>query len=575
MKQALTILTILYCLVLSGTTSAQSWEWARTATNTRPYSITSSTESWPLATDKQGNVYTAFSHTNDSLTLGTNKYHAAIYKNQTIIAKYDYAGNILWSKASTNGNAMPIAIATDNNDNLFVYGYFLGDSVRFGSHLIVRTSATASNTCFLIKFDKDGNLLWKTNAGSLSDAPENQACGSIATDAAGNCYLAATYSDASLSVGSYSLTNSGYEDIYLCRYSPTGAISWAKKFGGNGYDRVSGITVSNNNKVYITGEFSSSSIVFGNTALSFSATLPPTTSHRFNTYLVQMGIDGNVQWARQCTGDARATSIATDTVNDIYIGGVLADDRVVFGSYTLNDNANTPFLVKYDGTGNVINAHAFTQTIPSAVLKHAIWSIDIDPCNNVWVSGGLDSSYGNGIFLDTSLILPVPQSCTDPMFIACYNEMGGLLDYATLRSGGDNNSTVRVNDFGNIYIAGDYLGVAPLILGTDTLGTYPNVSSSYFLAKYVPISGCEPTSASNINALSNGFTVFPNPVSFGELKVTGNERIQHITITDMLGRKLYEHRPNTVNTSINISTLVPGTYLVDVNGQYKIRFVKE
>lgn len=575
MKQALILLAFLHCLVLSSTTSAQSWEWARTATNTRPYSITSSTESWPLATDKQGNVYTAFHHTNDTLTLGTNNYHAAIYKNQTIIAKYDYAGNVLWSKASTNGNAMPIAIATDNNDNLFVYGYFLGDSVRFGTQLLVRTSATASNTCFLIKYDKDGNLLWKTNAGSLSDAPENQACGSIATDAAGNCYLAATYSDASLSVGSYALSNSGYEDIYLCRYSPAGAIAWAKKFGGNGYDRVSGITISNNNKVYITGEFSSSSIVFGNTTLSFSATLPATTSHRFNTYLVQMGTDGNVQWARQCTGDARAMSIATDTANSIYIGGMLVDDKVVFGTYTLNDNANTPFLVKYDGTGNVINAHAFTQTIPSTVPKHAIWSIDIDPCNNVWVSGGLDSSYGNGIFLDTSLILPVPQSSTDPMFIACYNPVGGLLDYATLRSGGDNNSTVRVNDYGNIFIAGDYIGAAALILGTDTLGTYTNVSSSFFLAKYMPISGCLPTSISHIASSNNSFTVFPNPIASGELHVTGNERIQHVTITDMLGRKLYEHTPGTVNTTINTSTLVPGIYMVGINQQYKVRFVKQ
>jgi hypothetical protein len=150
-----------------------------------------------------------------------------------------------------------------------------------------------------------------------------------------------------------------------------------------------------------------------------------------------------------------------------------------------------------------------------------------------------------------------------------------LLDYATLRSGGDNNSTVRVNDYGNIFVAGDYIGAAALILGTDTLGTYPNVSSSYFLAKYVPISGCEPTSVNNTSALSNGFTLFPNPVSSGELKVTGSERIQHITITDILGRKLYEHTPGTVNTAINTSTLVPGIYMVGINRQHKIRFVKE
>jgi len=575
MKKALTILAFLYCIMPSGILQAQSWEWARTAGHTKAYSITSGTQSWPLATDKQGNVYTAFYHTNDSISMGDKKYHSSIYKKQTIVAKYDYAGNILWSLASTNGNAMPVAIATDHNDNLFVYGYFIGDSVRFGSHVFLRTSAVASNTCFLIKLDKDGNILWKTNAGSLSDAPENQACGSIATDAMGNCYVAATYSDASMSVGSYTLSNSGYEDIYVCRYSPAGATMWAKRFGGNGYDRVSGITVSNSNKVYITGEFSSSAIVFGNTTLSFSASLPPTSGYRFNTYLVQMGTDGSEQWAKQNSGDARAMSVATDTTNSIYVGGMLADDMVVFGGYILNDNANTPYLVKYDPSGVVINAHVFTQTVPSALPKHAIWSIDIDPCNNVWVSGSMDSAYGNGVYMDTSLILPAPQSSTDPMFIACYNPLGGLLDYATLRSGGENNSSIRVNEFGNIFVAGDYNGEAPLVLGTDSLGTYPNVKTSFFIAKYHPISGCTPTSVSNIPLQSPGYKAFPNPVITGQLHVTGIDPILNLTITDMLGRKIYEHAPGTINTTINTSTLVSGTYLISINMQHKIRFVKQ
>jgi len=575
MKKALIILAFIYCIVPSGILQAQSWEWARTATHTKGYSITSGTQSWPLATDKQGNVYTAFYHTNDSISLGDKKYHSSIYKKQTIVAKYDYAGNVLWSIASTNGNAMPIAIATDHNDNLFVYGYFIGDSVRFGSHVFFRTSAVASNTCFLIKIDKDGNILWKTNAGSLSDAPENQACGSIATDAMGNCYVAATYSDASMSVGSYTLPNSGYEDIYLCRYSPAGATMWAKRFGGNGYDRVSGITVGNNNKLYITGEFSSSTIVFGNTTLSFSATLPPTSGYRFNTYLVQLSTGGDVDWARQCSGDARSMSVATDTANDIYIGGMLADDMVVFGSYTLNDNANTPFLVKYNNTGAVINAHAFTQTVPSAHPQHAIWSIDIDPCNNVWVSGSMDSAFGNGVYVDTSLILPAPQSSTDPMFIACYNPMGALLDYATLKSGGDNNSTIRINGFGDIYVAGDYMGVTPLRLGNDSLGIYPNVSSSFFVAKYHPISGCTPTSVSQIAANKSTYTLYPNPTASAMLHIDGSEVIEHVSVTDMMGRTLYENRPMTPITSIHTGYMAPGIYLIRINHKHTARFVKQ
>lgn len=573
MKQTLVIVFCCLLLFFAPRSVAQNWEWARSADFTKAYSVPSANQGWPVATDKWGSAYVALWNSADTLTLGAYNFHSQLYKKQVVVAKYDHEGNLVWALASTNGNAAPIDITTDKDGNLFLFGYFTGDSIRFGSQVIARSSTTVNNTCFIVKFSKDGEIIWTAKAGGIANGTGRQSFGSIAADNTGNVYVTANFNNTSLTFGSYSISNSGYDDISVAKFSPSGAVLWAKRFGSTGYDRPFGIEVSRDNKIYITGEFNSPTIVFGNTTLTYNASYTPAGPEHTNVFVVQLATDGTAVWAKQSTGDTKAMSIAADTTGDIYVGGMIADTVAAIGSGSFTKIPNTPFMAKFNALGDVIRTQVFSQTIGSQITDHAIWGIAIDPCNNVWVTGGMDTSFGNGVYLDTSIVMPSPQGSVDPLFIACYDPSGALMDYSALVSGGKDNSGIATDIYGNLFVCGDYIAMDPFVIGYDTLYTNANVTSTYFITKYKPAAYCNPSSV-RATATAARLQVFPNPANT-TISITAPEKIEHITLHNVMGREVYSSNNNAVKAEVNISALPPGMYIIRVNDKYISKFIRE
>ena len=74
-----------------------------------------------------------------------------------------------------------------------------------------------------------------------------------------------------------------------------------------------------------------------------------------------------------------------------------------------------------------------------------------------------------------------------------------------------------------------------------------------------------------------GFTLYPTIVK-EELNFRSQNNVEAITVFNLLGQKVFSGAPNTNNSSINLSKLRPGVYVVKVSaegktGSYKI--VKE
>lgn len=53
----------------------------------------------------------------------------------------------------------------------------------------------------------------------------------VTTDSQGNCYITGYFTSASMVFGSYTLTNAGNEDVFFVKYSPAGNVIWAKSAG--------------------------------------------------------------------------------------------------------------------------------------------------------------------------------------------------------------------------------------------------------------------------------------------------------------------------------------------------------
>ena len=71
-----------------------------------------------------------------------------------------------------------------------------------------------------------------------------------------------------------------------------------------------------------------------------------------------------------------------------------------------------------------------------------------------------------------------------------------------------------------------------------------------------------------------GFTLYPTIVK-EELNFRSQNNVEAITVFNLLGQKVFSGAPNTNNSSINLSKLRPGVYVVKVSaegktGSYKI-----
>ncbi len=571
MKKALLFFVLLLSIFSYVNSLGQNWKWAKGA-NCGGGPTNSLSEGWLVKTDHSDNVYAAFFSSADSICLGTNKIYcsSALGENQIVIVKYDTSGNVLWARASSNINtstvdvSYPTDMTTDLEGNIYLFGYSSSDSFKFGNTVIRRPFSTVFNFCFVIKLDANGNALWAVSGGGLWQGSYTFSHGGIAVDSYDNVYIAASYRDHSIQFGTYILTNTGpigTDDFFVVKYNSSGNLMWAKNFGSTGNDEVHGLIVDADNKIYLTGQFSSSSIVFGTTTLNYFASHPAAYNH-LNIYWAKLDSSGNPLWAKSAAGNARVNAIAVDKTNGVYIGGGIEDTIMTVGTNTFY-NKNS-FLIRYDVNGNVDLVKAFTST-----WNTRIWGITVDPCNNVWVSGSMDTISGFRIFLDSATSLSSPAGSIDPLYIAEYSASGVLLDYKTLPSGGDDNSGMAADRLGNIYLTGDFYGVDPFIVGNDSLHLPSNFLESFFIAKYRPNLTCELETPSLVS-ISSQVYLFPNPTN-SSVTITASTTpypAATIIIHDLTGRLMLTQPLTGATTTISTTTLPPGMYLcrIDVDG---------
>jgi hypothetical protein len=111
-----------------------------------------------------------------------------------------------------------VSVATDTSGNCYLAGNAMG-AVSLGSGTnSIAFSGPKQNQFFVVKYDKQGNLLWGIAPGGTSNGMN--AVGSICTDMSGNCYLTGYCEETSF--GPITLTTTG---VFIARIGPTVFIS--------------------------------------------------------------------------------------------------------------------------------------------------------------------------------------------------------------------------------------------------------------------------------------------------------------------------------------------------------------
>jgi uncharacterized delta-60 repeat protein len=170
------------------------------------------------------------------------------------VARYDSDGSLLWAQrggsASLWDHGMGLAPLPDDS---FIATGWHGPSSSFDG---VTLGSDGRNDVFIIRYTKDGEILWAHRAGGNEFGDEGRAV-TVLSDGTivvtGSFRETATYGEDTPNETTF--TASGEHDIFLARYAPDGTFIGAHHSGGIGWDTSHGLSPLQNGAVLLTGRF--------------------------------------------------------------------------------------------------------------------------------------------------------------------------------------------------------------------------------------------------------------------------------------------------------------------------------
>jgi hypothetical protein len=293
--------------------------WVKTAGNSA-YSDAARS----IAVDPSGNAYITGPFGGTSIAFGSYTL-----TNNYFLTKYDTQGNVVWAKGAMTMGANAYSNSIDGNENIYVTGMFYPGFVVFENDTLHNDTTAGSADIFVVKYDSSGTVLWAKRAGgNRSDIPY---C--IYADSSGNAFVTGGSYSPSFNFGSTAFVNSGTgttTDFYFLKFDPAGNEAWVQGAGGTQNEQGQSVTTDAAGDIYLTGYFSSGSILFGSTMLY------NTTTYVNEIFVVKYSSSGNAIWAKQISGagNDNGSSITTDPQGDVYTSGEFASSTISFGNYT-------------------------------------------------------------------------------------------------------------------------------------------------------------------------------------------------------------------------------------------------
>jgi len=204
-------------------------------------------------------------------------------ESDMFISKYDRVGHLAWARRiGGDSDDMARGVTVDGQGNVYICGSFLSSEIDFGQGNVVKRQA--DQAIFIAKYAPDGKLHWVRTAGSGPGGTAND----VAIDPEGNVYLTGYFLGQGV-FGDLVLDNSGYIDIFVARYDPTGELIWVRQIGGKSDDVATAIVVDEQGSSYISGAFSEEMRVSRGIRLE--------SEGLFDTFVIKLDADGRTAWA--------------------------------------------------------------------------------------------------------------------------------------------------------------------------------------------------------------------------------------------------------------------------------------
>jgi len=278
---------------------------------------------------------------------------------------------------------------------------------------------------------------------------------SIAVDGAGNVYVTGVFSSTADADGTL-LTGSTGSNVFIAKYRPDGTLDWAKSITGTGDRQSTKIIVDNAGALFVTGSFRGT-IDFGNGIQKTSF-----LTSQSDMFVAKFSTDGTAEWAQSAfsTGNTVANSVAVDNAGNVYTTGsftrtIRLDTIRLTTPYDLS--APDMFIAKCRPNGS-----AEWVVVAGGSLLQQGNDLVVGTSGDIFVTGQF---YGSTTFGSTKLI-PTASNGSD-IFVAKYHP-DGTCEWAQKAGGSvDKGKGIALDPSGNIIVIGDFFDIA--LFGSHTV----------------------------------------------------------------------------------------------------------
>ena len=318
-------------------------------------------EGYGFDLDNSDNFYISGNFYQDSAIIGGvkvyNNYWHDSYGPQIFLAKFDSNGNLIWveNNAINDGYYTSRNVHIDLSGNVYLFGYCLTDSLRFGSKAINLNDSISY--LFIAKFTPLGLPIWIKVFGAN---PQGNIItggglyeGDITTDSYSNIILTGAFGSPYLNFDTITIYNEHppgwWTDIFVAKCDSSGNVLWAKSQGGynqNG-DFPRSINSDNDGRIYLTGYFSPNS------------TFDSVTLDGYGAFLARYNPAGKLDWINAIYGSNGCdfNDVNLDRFGNEIVGGDFTGDSIWIDTLVVyNDPLNTYHfclvLAQFDSSGN-------------------------------------------------------------------------------------------------------------------------------------------------------------------------------------------------------------------------------
>ncbi|MDT8323763.1 MAG: PKD domain-containing protein, partial [Bacteroidota bacterium] len=270
------------------------------------------------------------------------------------VIKFDPAGSRLWATFYGGSDADEFhQVAVDGDDNLYVCGCTLsGDFPTTTGAFQSRSGKKAD--AVLVKLGANGFPLWSTYFGGRGDDYGM----AVALDNSANVILHGytTSQNFPVTPGAFQSAIAGSSDLYLAKFSSSGAQLWASYLGGSGEDIAGDVATDSQARIVFTGYTSSTDFPVTPAALQTAY-----GAGNYDGYIGSFDAAGGRLWTTYCGGNDNwdvMSGIATDGNDDVIVAGYgySTDFPVTAGALQTVNNGGSGdmYITRLDPTGQQV-----------------------------------------------------------------------------------------------------------------------------------------------------------------------------------------------------------------------------